>query len=71
MPRRASCQGERNKMLRTIIATTLLWLACLCLPTAALAQDDLNALVDALDDAAVAALLAESETTEPNAGGPR
>ena len=35
-------------MLRTIIATTLLWLACLCLPTAALAQDDLNALVDAL-----------------------
>ncbi|UHD46857.1 urea ABC transporter permease subunit UrtB [Aureimonas altamirensis] len=35
-------------MLRTIIATTLLWLACLCLPTAALAQDDLGALVNAL-----------------------
>ncbi|VEH92551.1 Beta-ketoacyl-acyl-carrier-protein synthase I (plasmid) [Tsukamurella tyrosinosolvens] len=33
--------------------------------------DDLAALLADLDDDAVAALLAESETTEPNAGGPR
>ncbi len=33
--------------------------------------DDLAALLADLDDDAVAALLAQSETTEPNAGGPR
>lgn len=33
--------------------------------------DDLASLLADLDDDAVAALLAESETTEPNAGGPR
>ncbi|MCS3780477.1 type I polyketide synthase [Tsukamurella ocularis] len=33
--------------------------------------DDLASLLADLDDEAVAALLAQSETTEPNAGGPR